>query len=481
VLAAALLCILIGGWTWARPGSASTSTPLLVFDTARPGGELPLGAIGLSMEAFELGSSHLRSEHRRLVRLMRLLGPSVLRIGGNSIDTSWWTASGEPHPSWANNIVTPADLLTLAGLLRATGWHAILGVDLGHFEPGRISQEARYARRILGGRLLGIELGNEPDDFGRKTMLRAPGYDASEYLREARTYARAVDAAGVKVIGPALGRTEWLSQLGAAESVFSQLTLHYYPSSTCTGLSDAAARAGGTELLAPGVREQEEATITALVHAGSLAGRQGRIGETNTAACPQSPAAGPVFSSALWALDLSLRAASQGVTGINFHSDLNACGSHSESPICAASPAAALAGDFEAQPEYYGLLAARQLEGGRFLVTSVHGPPLSKEVSVYATLARDGSVRVAIDDLALEGAAQQLALLVPAGQRVTVQRLSGELRVRGAPVSLGGVGVSAAGTWRPRPTTFTGAAGVVDVTVPPASAVILVLSPSGTA
>lgn len=476
VLAAVLLAVLAGAWTWARAGSAIPSTPLLRIDTSEPGGEFAPGAVGLSMEAFELGSGHLRSEHRRLVRLMRLLGPSVLRIGANSIDTSWWTASREPRPAWANNIVTPADLSVLAGLLRATGWRAILGVDLGHFEPDRIAQQARYAHRILGNRLLGIELGNEPDDFARKTKLRPAGYDASEYLAEARSYKAALSAADVGVIGPALARTEWLSQLGAAPSLFSQLTLHYYPTSTCLGLADPGARLGGTELLAPGVREQEDETIGALVAAARAAGRPGRVGETNTAACPESPAAGPVFSSALWALDLSLRAASEGVDAINFHSDLNACGSHSESPICAPSPQTALAGELIAQPEYYGLLAARQLEGGRFVATSALGAPLPKELSIYATLAPDGRVRVALDDLALEGAPAQLALPVSAGEQVTAETLSGQLRARGTPVSLASASVSAAGSWRPRVSTLTSTGGEVEVTVAPASAMILTLS-----
>ena len=103
--------------------------------------------MGLSTEASELETDHLSAAHDRLVRLMRLLGPSVLRIGGNSVDLSWWDSDGEPPPPWATSTVTPADLATLRGLLTATGWRVLLGVDLGHFEPVRAADEARYARR----------------------------------------------------------------------------------------------------------------------------------------------------------------------------------------------------------------------------------------------------------------------------------------------------------------------------------------------
>ena len=123
---------------------------------------------------------------------MRLLGPSVLRVGGNSVDLSWWTSNGEPPPPWATSTVTPADLSALRGLLTATGWRVLLGVNLGHFEPSRAVDEARYAKRILGKSLLGIEIGNEPDDFGKKPKLRAPTYSVGEYLQEADAYSQAL-------------------------------------------------------------------------------------------------------------------------------------------------------------------------------------------------------------------------------------------------------------------------------------------------
>ena len=95
------------------------------------------GAIGLSTETYEFGVHHLSATSRARIRLMRLLGPAVLRIGGNEFDESWWTSHNEPRPSWATNVVTPADLARLRGLLDATHWRVILGVNLGHFDPAR--------------------------------------------------------------------------------------------------------------------------------------------------------------------------------------------------------------------------------------------------------------------------------------------------------------------------------------------------------
>jgi hypothetical protein len=477
LMALAVISMMISTWTWARSDSAVPLVPTLQIDTGRHGTVFDLGAIGLSAEAFELSSGHLAANHYRLVRLMRMLGPSVLRIGGNSVDQSWWTSSGEPRPTWATNTVTPADLAILSGLLTATGWRVLLGVDLGHFEPTRVADEASYAKRMLGAGLLGIEIGNEPDDFGRAQKLRASTYSLSEYLQEAGAYREVLRDAGVSVFGPALGRSEWLTQMGAAARMFSEITLHYYPTSTCTGLRPAAAsRATATELLLPDVRQQEEETIQALVDVGSIAGRPTRIGETNTAACATSPSAGPVFSSALWSLDWALRAASHGVSGMNFHSDLNGCGSHSESPICAYNDEAAHAGDVTAQPEYYGLLAARQLEGGRFVPTRVIASEPLPNVTTWATLAPDGTVRIAIDNLATEGLPRQIA--IPAsGYTVSTEALIGPSTGRGT-VSLGGVPVSGGGLWRPTPTPVRlHASGTVRVMVPSESALVVALYP----
>jgi hypothetical protein len=468
---------LIGAWASARSDSPAPTVPTLELDTSQPGSAFAPGAVGLSTEAFELSSGHLSAEHPRLVRLMRMLGPSVLRVGGNSVDMSWWTSDGESAPAWASNTVTPADLSTLSGLLGATGWRVLLGVDLGHFEPARVADEARYAKSILGSKLLGIEVGNEPDDFGRKEKLRPPTYSLGEYLGEAEAYGQALAATGVSVFGPAFGRTEWLTQMGVAASMFSEITLHYYPTSACADAgSGATSKRLGTELLLPDVRQQEEETIEALVRAGSIAARPTRIGETNTAACPISPSAGPVFASALWALDWSLRAASHGVSGMNFHSDLNACGLYSDSPICASDEQAAHAGDVMAQPEYYGLLAAHLLEDGRFIPARLSTPSPLPNLTIWATLAPDRTVRIAIDNLATEGSPQPIA--IPAsGYLATSEALIGSATERGdSGVSLGGAAVTYDGFWQPRRRRLQGSGSTV-ISVPAESAVIVTLRP----
>jgi hypothetical protein len=472
-----------GAWIWARPSAGAQLAPMAVLrvDASRPGSEFAPGAVGLSTETRELGDGRLSAGRYSLVRLMRLLGPAVLRIGGSSVDSSWWTASGEPPPSWATSTVTPAVLAVLRGLLAATGWRALLGVDLAHFEPSRAADEARYARKILGSSLIGIEIGNEPNGYGHKQVNGRPStYDVGEYLREAEAYHQALTAAvpDMAVYGPATGAgNRWLNQMGTAAGMFTVLTEHYYPIVPCSISPSSAAASPPTpvELLSPPIREQEDRTLDALRLAGAVSGRPTLIGETGTAGCTGNASAGPLFASALWSLDWALRAASGGVRGLSFHGHFGVCGLHNQSPICAPSYQAAQAGAVTAQPEYYGLLAARQLEGGRFVPTRPIAPDPLPNLTTWATLTPGGELRIAIDDLATVGPSQPVSISV-AGFAVTGEEtlIAPSVSARSG-IVLGAAPVTAEGGWRPRIAGPRRARRSVRVVVRPASAVIVIL------
>jgi hypothetical protein len=480
-IVAVLAAVIIGPSSRALPAAGTGSSGVvLAIDTGHPGHVFVSGAVGLSMESWEL-KGHFSSKHYRVVRLMRLLGPSILRIGGNSVDLSWWTSSGEPPPAWATSTVTPADLRALQRLLTATGWRVLLGVNLGHFEPARVADEASYARKILGPRLLGIEIGNEPDDFGKRPKLRPSTYGVAEYVREADAYRQALSttAPTVGLYGPALAKSEWLGQMSAAVGMFAGLTQHYYPTNTCpgTGPNSAAREPTAAELLSPDVRQQEDAILEELVRAGGVSGRPTRIGETNTAACGGSRYASPTFASALWALDWALRSASSGADGINFHGGLGACGLDGEAPICASTEEAARAGVVRAQPEYYGLLAACQLEGGRFVPTRLVGSPSSPNLTTWATLADNGTVKVAIDNMAVTGHAQSLSIPVRRYMTGSEELLSASAVGARSGIALGAVQVTGEGEWRPRWRSLRQASDAIRIVVSPASAAIVVLRP----
>jgi hypothetical protein len=480
------ICASAGVWVWARPAAtpARPATVTLRLETSRPGNAFDLGAVGLSMDANELGARRLSARRRGLVRLMRLLGPSLLRIGGDAVDLSWWTATGEPPPAWATNTATPADLHALGALLHATGWRVLLGLDLGHFEPSRAADEARVAQQILGGELAGVEIGNEPDVYNHrrgKVVLRPPAYDVGEYLREAQAYRQALASAApdVAVYGPALSTTAWLPQLGAEAALFTEITQHYYPAGECSGGPPAASQPTAAELLSPQARQQEYETLATLARVGALAGRPTRIGETGTGTCRGNSPASPVFASALWALDWALRAVDSGTEGLNFHGHLGLCGADNQSPICGPTAAAAKALEVVPQPELYGLLAARQLEGGRFVQTGLSASESPPDLTTWATLAPDGTIKLAIDDLAVGGTAQAVSIPIN-GYTATVERLTGPSIEARSGIALGGAAVSSAGRWRPKSARLARKNHSFLVLVQPASAVIVTLHPGDT-
>lgn len=385
------------------------------IDTGRSLPFFHRGAVGLSIEASQLSSEVLGPQQGPLVELMRRLGPATLRIGGNSADLSWWTATGEPMPPWATNTITPQDLERLRQLLDAVGWQAVLTLNLGHFDPGRAASEAAAAVEILGPRLQAIEIGNEPNGFGNAVKhLRKRSYGVDDYLRELTIYRSYIDAKapGLRLAGPDLSFAPsshvWLPQIAShLPSLFAEITHHWYP--TAYNLPDNRCRPTPTpsarDLLVPSVRERENAILSQLMLAGELANRPTALSETNTtASCNAAggPDTSPVFASALWALDWSLRATEAGVGSLNFHGNPTRCAPAGFSPIC--TPIGKVAGPTIARPEYYGLIAATALEGGRFVPVGLKGRATTKrDVTAYATKRTNGTVTLAIIDFLPRG------------------------------------------------------------------------------
>lgn len=450
--------------------------------------EFEPGAIGLSVETQELAGSDLSANNGSLVELMRLLGPGVLRIGGDSLDDSWWTSRGEPAPAWASSTVTPADLVRLGDLLEVAGWRAILGVNLGHFDPARAADEARVAKHVLGAHLLGIEVGNEPSNYGNPDIgLRPSSYGVNEYLHELAEYSTAMRSAvpGIALYGPDLGSFAPLSWLQAVASEqgasFASLDVHYYPThySVAKGACAAAPMPSPAELLSPEVREREDQALKSIHEAGQIAHLPTRISETNdSSSCdlPGAPAISPVFASALWSLDWALRAASAGVTGINFHGNFGRCIPEAFTPVCEPKHLATVRGTVRARPEYYGLLAARELEGGRFVPTRLTSSGSLPNLTSYATVTSAGTIKIAIDNLALEGPAEQVSIPI-SGYTAGYQVLAGPSVSASSGVTLAHSGLTAAGHWRPKHMTPSRVKRSFRVVVAPASAVIVKLTP----
>jgi hypothetical protein len=143
--------------------TAAASAQVITIASTTTGTSLNESSMGLSFEASDLALGGFTSGN--LASYLKTLGPSVMRIGGNTSDETFWTSTGQTPPSWSTATITPADLTALNKLAKASGWKVILGVNLKQYDPSRAADEAAHAVAALGSSLQAIEIGNEPDGY----------------------------------------------------------------------------------------------------------------------------------------------------------------------------------------------------------------------------------------------------------------------------------------------------------------------------
>ena len=145
------------------PAGLLTQASLLV--TATSMGSIGPAFAGLSYEKSKLYSPLFSASNSDLIGMFERLGPSVLRVGGNSVDRNVWTPNG---PGQTPGQIAPGDVDSLAAFVKAAGWQCLYGINLGGAAtgattPALAAAEVAYAAQQFGSSLVGIEIGNEPD------------------------------------------------------------------------------------------------------------------------------------------------------------------------------------------------------------------------------------------------------------------------------------------------------------------------------
>ena len=484
-LLAAAVVALATGLAAASPAArahAATAPAVITISPTTTGTSLTQASAGLSFEASDLALPSFTAGN--LASYLDTLSPSsVLRIGGNTVDETFWTSTGEAAPSWAIATITPADLTALAGLARASGWKVILGVNLKQYNPARAANEAQDAQAALGSSLQAIEIGNEPDLYSQYES------NPSQYLTDFAAYVSAIRQAAPGV--PIEGTDAAGAPNGSFQQAFvnaqkalpapqvSELTNHYYPlvSTTCGGSPTIA------QLLGTTVRNNEQSEANEAVAAAAPLRVPAVIDEGNSVVCEGQQGVSDVFAAALWEIDDQLVTARQGVAGDYEHGTVVQCDSAKPlfmyyTPLCAPTAAAAAAGDLAAQPEYYGLAALRDVGTGAFLNLS---NPVWADVRAYAVQHANGTMTVVLDDVddpsTTGPTTVQLNLGASYGWASQVDlSASGGLTATSG-ITLGGQAVAANGALAsPNPDGFHVGGDTATVTVPAGSAEILTFS-----
>ena len=392
-LFATALALVTGAATVLCAAPASASTQVVTIAPTTTGTSLNDSSPGLSFEASDLALPGFAAGN--LASYLKTLGASVMRIGGNTSDETFWTSAGETPPSWSIATITPADLTALNTLAKASGWKVILGVNLKQYDPARAADEAEHAVNALGSSLQAIEIGNEPDLY----------LSSSDYFTEFQAYVSAIEAAAPGT--PIEGADTASAPNGSFQTAFAaneaalakpnivELTSHYYPLSACGGTAPTI-----PELLGLSAHNAETSIADEAVAAAATIGVPAVLDEGNSVVCEGQDGVSNVYASARWEIDDQLLTAREGVSGDYEHGTVVECGSAKPlymyyTPLCAPTAADATAGDLAAQPEYYGLAAVHEIGTGDFL--DVTNPDYAN-VHAYAIRHANGTVTVVLDD-----------------------------------------------------------------------------------
>lgn len=341
---------------------------------------------GLSYEKGTLTEPLFTASNNNLIGLFKRLGPSVLRIGGNSVDRNVWTPNG---PGQTSGQIAPLDVDAVAGFAKAAGWQVLYGVNLGGAAtgattPALAAAEVAYAAQKFGASLLGIEIGNECDLYGGTGHYFAGNWSLAQFEALWEQYRTAILAAtpSVAVTGPAdAGHiSDWTVPFGqyATQQKITLLTQHYYRANGQLPTSTAEF------LITPDAN---------LVHNLSLlqAGAQQigipyRMAECNSFYNGGSNGVSDSYASSLWVIDYLFNCAQGGASGVNFHGGGNGSG---YTPI--ADSNGTVVG---ARPEYYGILLFTLAGQGKLLQTQISAGGLN--ATGYAVQSTGGGLNLVL-------------------------------------------------------------------------------------
>ena len=431
-------------------------------DFNQPGRVIPHDFTGLSYEASTLPNTTLfNGDNKIFLNFVRQLGKrGILRIGGNSVEKTFWKG-GKRTSQTDKTSISEDDLDRLCDFAGIAGWKVMLGLNLGQSTPEVATSEAGYAARILGDKLLSLEIGNEPDLY-YKNGLRSSIYQYSDFLQEFTTYFDTIRASvpNVPFSGPttASATDTWVvpfAKDAAARIVL--LTQHYYrmgpPENSNVTISN---------LLSPDNR------IVQIAQKNQAVAQQNnlpyRLAECNSVYNGGKQGVSNVFASALWGADLMFTLAQNGAAGINFHGG----GSGAYTPIALSQ------GEYSARPLYYGMLLFKLGSQGRLLPVTVSQN--SVNLTVYAVLGDSDRVLLTVIN---KDSTQNATLAINPGcqlTRTSVLRLTAPSLDSTSDLTLGGDSVKSDASWQPKTSEQAQMSeNIASVKVPAASAALITL------
>ena len=448
------------------------------FSSKKPGLPINRSFCGLSYEKTVMTNKFFVSSNVPLVKLFSQIGPAVLRIGANAADTTCWDGLSNQTP------ITASEVDAFAGFIKAlpTNWSVIYGINLSVNNPTNCAAEAAYVANALGPRLLGFEIGNEPNTYFMNG-IRHRTYGFSDFLSEWQTLAAAITNAvpgwaitnggcGWTLTGPATAGPRGVSTYTVPfardeAGVVSLLTQHYY-------------RADG---------KSTNSTMRLLLQPDpKLAHVAAQIAAAATARCPlgvRVDECGSFFhgganhisnayGAALWSLDFMFTLAANGCEGINFHGG----GKSPYSPLTDKKAVITTVG-----PEFYALKMFSLLPPGNAVPATVKVPS-HINFTAYGVRLPGGGISALLNNKETNDMVVAKVNLGPGVTGAQLIELTGPSLYVTNGFTLGGSAINRDGSWNGGVQQVIPATnGRLKVLVPPISAILLrpVISPTSMA
>ncbi|KAJ6507835.1 hypothetical protein C8R47DRAFT_1208860 [Mycena vitilis] len=304
-----------------------------------------------------INGSFLQVPFLNLMSNLQARGGSVrVRVGGNTQETATMVSTlpdgkmmekklsqtYEPLDTPQLQMFTPPLLYTpevvymLANISSLVNVQWYLGIPLNDTQNLRL-KIAEVAETVLGTNLLGLQVGNEPDQYGihgHRPITYSPDDYSNDFgiVDAALQKDPRISSVAKKLIGPSISGNWKLEDvwdtgfLDRYENSFAALSVEYYPSNDCAKVLDT-----GNSIIDP-----QQIFSTYLNHTAATSivnkylNRQSTLiaqsyelpfvmFETNTASCGGFAGVSDSFGSALWALDYGLQLAYSNFTTALLH------------------------------------------------------------------------------------------------------------------------------------------------------------------
>ncbi|KAJ7745669.1 glycoside hydrolase family 79 protein [Mycena metata] len=302
------------------------------------------------LQVLGANSTRLAVPFLNLMSNIQARGGSVrVRVGGNTQDTATLVSSLADHKMMEkeaqdtnNPTHTPALLYTddvlymLANISALVNVEWYLGIPLNDTANLRLGI-AEAGEAILGDKLIGFQVGNEPDQYTLH-LHRPASYGPANYSSDfgivdaaLRADSKVATVDG-KLLGPSLSG-QWQPQemwdvnfIPDHKQSLAALSMSFYPNNNCAAVFGGPNATGAVvpqQIFASYLNHAAGQAIAANYISSTLLAQTSNLPfvmmETNSASCGGFPGVSNSFGSALWALDYGLQLAYSNFTTALLH------------------------------------------------------------------------------------------------------------------------------------------------------------------